>query len=1071
MKNLLVYSASAGSGKTHNIAKQYILLLFQKPTAWRNILAVTFTNKASEEMKARIIEELHKIANNLPNNRSEEIAELTGKSKQMVINIAQEIFTGILHDYSFFSIFTIDSFFQKILRNFTRETGIQYDYELELDSSKVINIAVDELLEKANSDKKLNELIFNLVYDKMNSEKKWDFRNELKSFLKNVIESDFRTFQTQYDEFFNDPKSLEKLKTELKSIKDNFIKEIENYEKSLKDILKENNLNIKDFSGGESRSIIKRLLKTSEELKSGISIDINKKFANIELIDKWFKVADQEKHSHVFKQCSEISVSMQDCFSENYNYFNSVNIINKNLNHTALINSALNQIKEYLNRESKFLISDVPLFLSEIARNNNASFIYEKTGSFYENFLIDEFQDTSTTQWDSFYPLLSNSLASGNPNIIVGDIKQSIYAWRGGDWNLLASRLKNTFPADFLAKDLSDNWRSGEKIVNFNNIFFEIAVKELANKIKNESSDNLADLLENTIYENIKQNVKKNYKSEVKISIFDKENAKKEEIEENILQNLIFQIEEIQKNGHPANEILILVRGNKEGSQIANYILSYSQTENAKPEIIYDIISSDSLFINSNHAIKFILAFFKFLVNPKDKIAFSEILYSYYKTKYHSNNTGLDLSKVENLDIIEEKINTLYDKLKNKLLYEISDNIIEEFELNKKAENIAFLSSFQNLIHDFEQKQASDLNLFLEYWEESGYKQNIKVPEKQNAINILSIHKAKGLAADFVLIPFCNWNLDMYGKNIWVKSDLPPFNNLPVWSVPYNKELINSAFTIDFYLNQFKNLVEAFNILYVAFTRARKGLYISIIDEKDNSTRKISSILNNTINNENFKKTIEFRQKETPELNCTEYHSGEKPDLITNSTTDDYINDYSISLSEKNIKTKSFFDREKINPESNSSIHKGIAYHKIFENIISKDDIKPAIRRITNIGLIKKNEEDFYFQEIQKILNKPRIKDWFSENYKVLNEAEILSSDGKIYRPDRIIINEEKVIIIDYKFGEQELSKYVYQVTNYAGLLENLGYKTIEIYIWYVLLDFIIKTDPKTGKTEKISVK
>lgn len=1064
MDNLKVYSASAGSGKTHSIANEYINLLFQNSSAWRSILAVTFTNKACDEMKSRIIEELHKIKIATNTEKIKTLAIQNDCTEKEVIDNTQKIFTGILHDYSFFSVLTIDSFFQKILRNFTKETKIQYDYELELDSNKVVSTAVDELLEQSNTDENLRPLILELVNEKMQDQKKWDFRSELITYLKNVIKSDYRSFQTQYDVFFKNPENLENLKKELKKIEDDFIKEINSLKKQYEDLLKKYNLTGDDFKG-KSRSVINKILKSLTTLQSGVNVDIDNIFDKAFEIEAWLgkdKLNDNVFVA-VFNQCYEISAKTQDFLLKNYCTYNSILIISKNLSKTRLINYGLSAIKKYLGRENKFLIDDVPIFLSEIANHNNASFIYEKTGTFYNNFLIDEFQDTSVTQWDSLKPLLEESLAKGFLNIIVGDLKQSIYGWRGGDWKLLAQELKNTFPNYYSEINLEDNWRSGKHIVEFNNSFFKNAIEILSESIKNDVPDDLHEqtskLLQNTIYENIKQNNKKDFKSEVKIKVFNENNR------EEILENLVAQIEEIQLNKHPAGSILILVRGNTDGKEIANYILKYSQSENAKPNVTYDVISSDSLFINSNSAVNFIISIFKYLNNNKDEIALSEIYSSY------NIDNQEDIDKIFTNKVLESKLQNIQEKIRNKLVYESSEIIINEFELNKKQENIPFLSSFQDLILKFEQRYASEISLFLEFWEEEGKAQNIIVPEKQNAINILTVHKAKGLAADFVLVPFCNWSMNQYNNTIWVSSNTPPFNALPTWAVNYDNKLRNSVFAEDFHLTKFKNIVEAFNILYVAFTRARKGLYISSIDLTDNTNSKISTFLNKTIASPNFQNELNLTISENPDASYTEYYFGETPDAEADAKEDVYINTYPVYLANKKIKIKSSFERDKLDTESESSIRKGIVFHKIFENILYSKNISSAVKKLVHSGFIKSSEQDYYIDEVNKIISKPFVSDWFSEKYKVLNESEIIDKTGQVFRPDRIIYNDEKICIIDYKFGEKENSNYVNQVKRYGKLLKDLNYQNIEIYIWYVLLDFLIKVDANSGNTEKIFLK
>jgi ATP-dependent exoDNAse (exonuclease V) beta subunit len=315
MSNLLVYSASAGSGKTHSIAGQYIMMLFSKKQAHRNILAITFTNKACEEMKVRIVEEMHKVASNHPDSRIDEIAAFTKLPKASILNQAKHIFKDILHDYSFFSVSTIDSFFQKIVRNFTRETGIQYNYEIELDKESIVNQAVDDMLELSTNDKSLKKNIINLVQQNIDNSKKWDFRKDLKSFIKNVIESDYRMYEEAYNEFFSSKEQKTAFLKELNTIEKSFLNQIESYCIEMKDIMLKHGVELGAFSGGAGRSIPSRLLKTHDKTKDS-ALDIDAHFNNYDTIEKWLKKADLEKEP--LKTCTLQLISTTEKLKEYY---------------------------------------------------------------------------------------------------------------------------------------------------------------------------------------------------------------------------------------------------------------------------------------------------------------------------------------------------------------------------------------------------------------------------------------------------------------------------------------------------------------------------------------------------------------------------------------------------------------------------------------------------------------------------------------------------------------------------------------------------------------------------------
>ncbi len=1068
MGKLLLYSASAGSGKTHNIAGQYILLLFAKKQAHRNILAVTFTNKACDEMKSRIVEEMHKITQSEHSGeRVQEIKQFTNLPESKIIEISKDIFKDILHDYSFFSVSTIDSFFQKIVRNFTRETGIQYNYEIELDKDQIINKGVDDLISLCEEDKSLKNDIIQLVEQNINESVKWDFRRKLKGFIKTVLESDFRLYEEEYKEFFAGKESLDKFKKSLLSIENSFINKIEDYCAQMQTVLTNNNLSIEDFSRGKT-SIVNRLLHTIDKI---IINKMDTHFNNIDDISKWLKKADIDKeplHSATL-QLIEISKQLEEYYITNLIDYNTVRIIKGQLNYAALIDKALQVIHQNLYESGKFLISEIPVFLSEIANQNSSSFIYEKTGSYFENYLIDEFQDTSRIQWDSFKPLLSESLSTGDDkqiNILVGDLKQSIYSWRGGDWRLLATDVKKEFGNFSHDINLLDNWRSGESIVKFNNDFFREAAKILEQAVISETPAELqaetGELITTSIYSKIDQKVQKDYNSLVQIDIF----KESENTVELTIQNLIKNIEDLQEKNYEPGDMMILVRSHKEGSLIANEIIKYSQSDKAKPGITYDVISSEALYISSNKAVRLIISCLKYLADNRNELAFTEAAYSYYVYSNLKDETEIIFNKDEYTKHLSKKLEPAKEKYNYTLLHELTDTLILTLGLNKIEENIPFLNSLRDLIHDFSQNNTPEVNGFLEFWEENGEKQNLRIPEKQNAINIITVHKSKGLAADIVFVPFCNWPLYRLNNTIWVNSDIEPYNTLPVWPANFDSKLAKSHFSRNYYLDKFRQTIEAFNMMYVAFTRAKKALFIS-----GGEKVKKDSVMNT------FKAGIEiissvngstWKTKED-EIKTTYFDGSISPVDKKNSDTD-YIKTYDIFIPDKQIKIKPFFEKEKHESSSADHILEGIILHKIFENIISYSDIDDALSKLSNSGVISQDSVTDYKNKILETINHTFIQSWFDGTYRVSNEMEIADTGGFIRRPDRIMENDNEIIIVDYKFGDTEQSKYVKQTAKYANLLRKMGYQNIKTYIWFVLHNYLLEVNEKSLTTRKIDL-
>lgn len=1064
MSHLIVFSASAGSGKTHKIVGKYISMLFRNiETPYKHILAVTFTNKAGEEMKTRIIKELNNIASGNKSDYINEIKIEYNLSEDEIRKRAKEIFKQILHDYSHFSVFTIDSFFQKILKSFTYETGIQYNYEVELDIDNVIDQVVDRMIVNSNEDQELKNNLIELINQNIAEGKRWDARLSLKSFLKEVYKSEYRTAENQYNDFFADKNKVYLFLTTINKIIASFENKLKDFVKEFQEKMENQSLKLEDFSGSATRSVAKRILNIQSELTTK---DPDEAFKHYDDISKWLRKDDLEDpvKSNATEKLISICSDFKAWLDIEYPTYHISTLIRRQFFNISLINNAFNEISHYKKENNKFMISEVPMFLAEISGNNSSSFIYEKIGTYYNNYLIDEFQDTSRTQWDAFSPLIEESLSHHykNLNILVGDVKQSIYGWRGGDWELLGGQVKKDFPDYYNEINLDTNFRSGKNIVDFNNAFFKIAAQLLQNdfnsdqksEIKNHLQSKITDCVYNQIEQKSNDEHKKSY---LEINIIDNSGRDREGIDK-ALSIMMHQIEMIQEKGYRAGDIMILVRKNTEGREIADHILSYSKSENAKPGLNYDVISADSLFVTANNSVCFIISLLKYLTDTNNDLARAEAAYNLHRSNNPETTYGTEFNLHKYYQDFDNIVNNVKENLISSSLQEIIDKVIYIFGLNNNSGNIPFLTSFRDIVHDFGLNNSSGIHGFLEWWEEAGDKQTLKIPERQNAINIITGHKAKGLAAEFVLIPFCNWELMKSSGIIWCEIDKKPFDVLPFWPLNFSKRL-NIGYTSRYYEKErFNRVIEAFNLMYVAFTRAKKALFItSISKESKDGLKNTGQLLVSSINSSDIIQDQNFIINETGEKDIIQYYKGEIENTNSEYPDNRYFEKYPVFIPTKKPVIRSFAAQAGEVPKSMELMKRGIIYHELFEKTINTETLKPALNELVNKGVIRKSEQNELFKNVTDLLENKYVKNWFDGTYNVFNERDIFCGKGKIRRPDRIMEKDNELIVLDYKFGEKETQHNIDQVFDYGEILKSMGYEKVEKYIWYVFLRKLVK--------------
>jgi len=812
---LTIYRASAGSGKTYTLTREYIRLLLGSDAYHRRILAVTFTNKATEEMKSRIIRDLHRLATRKDENYLKDMAKETKIHENDLPAIAAQSLTHLLHDYSHFSVVTIDSFFQKVIRSFAREMGLYAGYDVELDQKSVLEQATSLMLDNIDQNEFLKDWLVEWAKRKIEEGKSWNFKSDVDVLrLGNEIFSE--ELQNIDPELLEETTRKEELKlfcVKLQQLVDNYRDSLQKYAQSAISIMENYGLNIDSFAQ-KQRGVGGYFAKLAERKETEQNSYVMRA---LEGVEGWYSKTSPQKnaiidaHAGGLGEILQTVTAFQDAHAQEVA---TANVILKQINVLGVLCDLMLSVNKYTREQNLFLLSEASGFLKTIIANADAPFIYERTGSFYNHFMIDEFQDTSGVQWDNFRPLIANSLASGYRNWIVGDVKQSIYRWRNTDWKILSEEVERNLGSQYVrVQNLDKNWRSAPEIVHFNNAFFREAVLQMSTAFLSDEKEVADEEYLNSLTASMTEAYKDYFqhlpdrtgeeKGFVQLTIIPEEKDAEETWRDMALKELPRRIEELQDLGYGLSDIAILVRENKEAQIIADMMLAYSQAHPGS-KYRYDVLSNESLLIGNSPVVKWLVAAMRYIVDPDDLI----------------NRAVFNSKMFESLNFGTAKPST-------KSIFEFSDHLIQQYNLYHDAGQAPFLQAFQDILLQYTRREASDIRSFLDWWEEEKHKKCLAMPDTQDAIRLITIHKSKGLEFDAVIIPFCNWPLCKPGKTLWCQPSVAPFSDVKLLPLKFEQALRNTIFVKEYLREKMMSYIDNLNLLYVAFTRARKALFIS----------------------------------------------------------------------------------------------------------------------------------------------------------------------------------------------------------------------------------------------------
>ena len=1042
-----ILNASAGSGKTYQLAYKYVRDVVEQPGIYRHILAVTFTNKATEEMKSRILKEIHALASGAASPYLENLCRELSLDERSVRKRAAEVRSKILHDYSRFTVLTIDTFFQRILRAFIKELGIDLNYNVEIETASVLSKSADTLIEQITVDRDLQRWLTDFVQERIDEGRKWDIRD-------GILSLGGELFKEKNKAALGRARSRE----ELGRIVARATAHAEATKKRMQEaaaqavgIITGAGLTAADFSG-KSRSFANWFFTVAAGELKPYGATAAKMAAST---DGWAPKGSPAQA--LAPELQPLLREMCDLYDANMRSWNTCDLLRENYRSFALLSDLYERVQQLCDEQNMMLLSETKYVLSEFIGHNDAPFIYEKVGNRFERFMIDEFQDTSLKEWENFLPLLQNAMAQSEETsvLIVGDIKQSIYRWRGGDWKILHSQAQRALGADSTELvNLTENYRSLPAVVDFNNKAIGRVV-EADNRALNATLDEAAargDMDARTAA-GLRDTLQKAYREHaqtprrlggvpgyVSVETF----AERPPVVERIC--------EVLDKGFRPCDIMILVRGATDGARVAAELLDFKR-RNDDPRYRFDVMTQEALIVGNAPVSSFIAAALRLSLNPDDSL--SRAVYNHYLGR------GFDRP-------LPGDERTFFRSIRLLSPEEAFERIVMRHALHDDRQQTAYLQAIHEQIIGFCASKIADIALFLDWWEQQGQNRSLSVDESATTVEITTIHKAKGLEKRVVLIPWCSWQLDpKSGGNVtnivWAEAqgDAGAVGRFPV---KYKKAMAESGFSAEYYRELVYSHVDNINLLYVALTRAAESLHVFIPRKGGKS---VGGLLLQSIGADGDKALLdgtEGRRTATEEGERFEFGRFTGPVPGGGKASDSVhvvLENYPTARADLRLRLPSqrYFEEE--DEVELSPRNFGILMHKAFEQADDRQQIYEAVQRMRDDGTLSPGEAEALRGMIARVLAHPVAGEWFGGGWqRVRNENEIIvPGAGSTRRPDRVMIRGTRAVVVDYKFGSRDPGRYRRQVGEYLGLLRQMGYTQCEGYLWYVKLGEIEKVE------------
>jgi len=1032
-KGLLIYRSSAGSGKTFTLVFNYLSLIIKSdnPNKFREILAITFTNKAANEMKKRVFKHLKELAENKPDSEIVPVyvSELD-QSAQSISEIAKNRLNVMLHNYGDVAIITIDRFAHRLIRSFSRDLNLQADFEIEMDFSKVLQEAIDGLMQQVGSRKDLTELIVHYAKDLANTDKSWKATKNLYEIGQLIKKEDTDGWiqeikplgiQELFDLHKQASSQSNRLKEEIKTLGHSTIEYVEQ-------------ANIFDWiPRGWSGWL--GFFKKSMEGDTGALLSPAKSIISAVEEGKWLK---KNPPNEVREALTSIEEKVIQAFHEITGWCKELKLqqlIREQIIGLGLLKEISVILDQYKTNNNLVLISDFNKTISDIVLQQPTPFIYERIGCRFNHYFIDEFQDTSVQQWQNFIPLIDDSLAQGRHNLLVGDAKQAIYRFRNGESKQfvllpeiyqkkdshILHQAEQTFNQQAETKELKFNYRSSPTIVEFNNQLYSFIKDKIPIPVRNN-------------YNEFKQTPKFKFDGYVEIQLQNlNKNDQQEDRKQFEEQATLEAIRGCLADGFIKSDITILVRKNKTGQELADFLISNTVS----------VTSADSIYLLRNKKVKIVIALLKVLENIHTRVDVMMII-SYFFPSEQTEKANLaqlksskDMGKDVLLALLFDSLEVQKDSFQNEPLYAKSRKIIALFF--DPTDQDQFLESFLENVHQYTSAKGEDTNQFIDWLEEKN--PSIETAENEDAVQIMTIHKSKGLEFNVVILHHCNWELGpTLQSRVWTNI-VDGQSNFNVQIYPSEKTFESLDKENEYEEAYAQEFLDGLNLFYVATTRPVYRLYINSARKSGN---RISELLYNFVSKDHelsFPIKYQFGkaskvdiERENEAVECFTYEPN--PELRLEITSQ-RIHESSVSDSERQW---------------------GELIHQALEFVQTKEEIQPYAQKLKLQGKLSEVKEPVFVNQLVSTFTHPDLKEWFSGSYPEIIEREIIDENGNTYIPDRIILQPDQTILLDFKTGTPR-TRDEQQIKKYSKLLVEMGYMNIKNYLFYTQNGDLVKVN------------